>query len=287
MRERLIQRKGIVERAFANRKKEYREIFNKPIDYNILYKHISDYSNSRRYEDAILWQDFIVENFLKDSEELFNQGIRRSYRKNNIFVKHHVSNNNDETREDVQCRILFEENRNQETIIGELIDYQTPLRATIQDLNFLNVPLDQRNNQGLGKIDLLSILDNTLNIIEYKIPNSNEPLLRAVLEVMTYYYQVIKNLEGNDIVYVLAANTKKILNDNMTMSIVVPKIAYENAHPYSFELIENNKIKCYTFNNNKDYKSIIQLSLEEINIYKELAIEKYLQVPDDAKLKLI
>lgn len=57
--------------------------------------------------------------------------------------------------------------------IGQVIDYQIPLKSSTSD-------------KGIGKIDLLSKNDNTLYLLELKKPDSTETMLRCVLEGYTY-----------------------------------------------------------------------------------------------------
>ena len=65
--------------------------------------------------------------------------------------------------------------------IGEIIDYETPIKDP-----------GGKNNKGVGKVDLLAYNDNDkyLSLIEFKYKNNQEPLLRAILEICTYYYQI-------------------------------------------------------------------------------------------------
>ena len=60
--------------------------------------------------------------------------------------------------------------------VGTCIDYQTPIRNT-------------RKDKGYNGIDLISYDEksDTLFFLEAKGPNSREPLLRAALEVFTYW----------------------------------------------------------------------------------------------------
>ena len=72
---------------------------------------------------------------------------------------------------------LFDFSQNQGKvfdIIGKIIDYQTPLK---------NIRADKA-----GKIDLLAYNEEekTLRILELKKPNSEETMLRCVLEAYTY-----------------------------------------------------------------------------------------------------
>jgi len=64
--------------------------------------------------------------------------------------------------------------------LGNIIDYQIPLKKTSQD-------------EGVGKIDLVAYerKDNAVYLIEYKSHNNySDTLLRAVLEIATYYQQL-------------------------------------------------------------------------------------------------
>ena len=69
--------------------------------------------------------------------------------------------------------------------IGKIIDYQTPLKNT-------------SDNKGLGKIDLLSWDGEVLRILELKKPDSEETMLRCVLEGFTYSQIVNKEKLAED-----------------------------------------------------------------------------------------
>jgi hypothetical protein len=62
--------------------------------------------------------------------------------------------------------------------IGEIIDYQTPLKS--------------KRGDAAGKIDLLSYDGRVLRILELKKPDSEETMLRCVLEGYTY----MKTVDG-------------------------------------------------------------------------------------------
>ena len=91
---------------------------------------------------------------------------------------------NDSNREEEKIAMkLFELSQNQGKvfdIIGKIIDYQTPLK---------NVQTDKA-----GKIDLLAYNESqkTLRILELKKPDSEETMLRCVLEAYTYLKVVDK-----------------------------------------------------------------------------------------------
>ena len=60
--------------------------------------------------------------------------------------------------------------------IGKVIDYQVPLK---------NV-----RNDSVGKIDMISTIDNTVYLLELKRKSNPENLLRCALEIYTYYKTV-------------------------------------------------------------------------------------------------
>jgi len=122
----------------------------------------------------------IIAKWLLDNIELFND-IKMISRENSYKVDSHDGKNkdNDSNREEeIIAMKLFDSSQNQGKvfdIIGKIIDYQTPLK---------NVRGDKA-----GKIDLLAYNENeeekTLRILELKKPDSEETMLRCVLEAYT------------------------------------------------------------------------------------------------------
>ena len=64
--------------------------------------------------------------------------------------------------------------------IGKIVDYQIPLKNSNADI-------------GLGKIDLISVLNEHIYLIELKIKGNKETLLRCILEIATYYQVLSKS----------------------------------------------------------------------------------------------
>ena len=127
----------------------------------------------------------IIAGWLLDNIELFDD-IEMISRKSNYKVKTHdgVIKNEGSKREEERIAIkLFELSQNQGKvfdIIGKIIDYQTPLK---------NIRVDKA-----GKIDLLAYNEEEkiLRILELKKPDSEETMLRCVLEAYTYLKVVDK-----------------------------------------------------------------------------------------------
>lgn len=64
-------------------------------------------------------------------------------------------------------------------LIGEIVDYQVPLKHTRGAVC-----------AGMGKVDMLSVDGDTAWLLELKVPESTEPPLRAIMEVYTYWRQL-------------------------------------------------------------------------------------------------
>lgn len=83
--------------------------------------------------------------------------------------------------------------------IGEIIDYQIPIKGKITD--------------SAGKVDLLAYNDKNkiLTLIELKREDSKETMLRSILEISTYYAQINKNQLKNDFGYPSETNIQKAI----------------------------------------------------------------------------
>jgi hypothetical protein len=143
-------------------------------------KYIGETSDEEGYYTEI------IAGWLLDNIELFNN-IKMISRKSNYKVKTHdgiIKNEGSKREEEKIAMKLFELSQNQGKvfdIIGKIVDYQTPLK---------NVQKDKA-----GKIDLLAYNEEekTLRILELKKPDSEETMLRCVLEAYTYLKVVDKD----------------------------------------------------------------------------------------------
>lgn len=127
----------------------------------------------------------IIAEWLLNNIKLFDE-IKPITREKNYKVKTHdgkIKNEKSNHEEEIIAMKLFELSQNQGKvfdIIGKIIDYQTPLK---------NIRADKA-----GKIDLLAYNEEEkiLRILELKRPNSDETMLRCVLEAYTYLKVVDK-----------------------------------------------------------------------------------------------
>ena len=141
----------------------------------------------------------IIAEWLLNNIKLFDE-IKPITREKNYKVKTHdgkIKNEKSNREEEIIAMKLFELSQNQGKvfdIIGKIIDYQTPLK---------NIRADKA-----GKIDLLAYNEEEkiLRILELKKPDSEETMLRCVLEAYTYLKVVDKDKLLKD--FGLQKNTK-------------------------------------------------------------------------------
>ena len=118
----------------------------------------------------------VVAEFLCKHIEEYKNGIDCISRKSPYRVEGHdgVYNADSNREEEIIAMELFNQSRNLRPFdyIGEIIDYQTPLKSELADK--------------AGKMDLLSFDGEILRILELKRFDSTETMLRCVLEGFTY-----------------------------------------------------------------------------------------------------
>ncbi len=122
----------------------------------------------------------VVAEFVCDNIERFKQDIPMITRKASYKTASHIGKVPTSNREEETIAIkMFNQSDKEGSIypfIGKIIDYQTPLKSTKEDV--------------AGKVDLLAYDGHTLHILELKKPDSTETMLRCVLEGYTYLQTV-------------------------------------------------------------------------------------------------
>ena len=114
----------------------------------------------------------VIAEFLCDNIYEYINGIKTISREDYSVETHDgiIKNKNTNRKEEKTALEMFNKKYD---LIGKIIDYQTPLKATSED-------------KETGKIDLLSFDGETLRILELKKKTSKETMLRCVLEGFTY-----------------------------------------------------------------------------------------------------
>lgn len=88
---------------------------------------------------------------------------------------------NGSKRERDICKSLL---RKHSEVVGTFIDYE--------------LPLDESKDSAFGKIDLVSATDDTLFLFEVKGPFSNEPPIRAFMEIFTFWRELVDDPDTDE-----------------------------------------------------------------------------------------
>ncbi len=131
----------------------------------------------KSYEEACAQ---ILKEHFTELEDNFNNCSKNNCRENNFCQDGHdgcanIKSNEEKFTEKRMCYALYNAyNKEPFGVLGKIIDYEVPLKKDLRDKK--------------GKIDLLGYDESSgsLNIIEVKQPNSNESILKAILEVFVY-----------------------------------------------------------------------------------------------------
>ncbi len=159
------------------REQIYSRLYALSVNMSLLYKddcinYIGKTSDTKEYYTEVIAKWLLEHIDLLDQIELITR--KSSYR-----VEGHdgVPDNPNSNREEELIAMAIKR-QGALPFVGKIIDYQTPLK---------NVRKDKA-----GKIDLLAYDGTTLRILELKEPDSDETMLRCVLEVYTYLKTVDK-----------------------------------------------------------------------------------------------
>lgn len=124
----------------------------------------------------------VVARYLCERVNAFALGIPHITRKSSYKTPSHLGqySENSNRKEEVTAIKIYLQSKGSGSLdyVGRIIDYQTPLKSTREDV--------------AGKIDLLSYDGNTLRLLELKKSDSTETMLRCVLEGFTYLCTVDK-----------------------------------------------------------------------------------------------
>lgn len=198
---------------------------------NFYKKEFVNYSGET--SDTKEYYTEIIAEWLLDNFYLFDT-IKMISRESSYKVKTHdgkIKAENSNREEEKIAMELFDYSQNKGVtfdIIGKIIDYQTPLK---------NVQKDD-----VGKIDLLAYNKDTktLRILELKKPDSDETMLRCVLEAYTYLKivdrdKLLKDFELSEdtilktcpFVFVDGAQYKEIQEDRKYLKELMKKLDVE------------------------------------------------------------
>lgn len=146
-------------------------------DKKTFYKH--PFINYRgRTEDTDEYFTEVIAEFLCNRIAEYTDGIETITRKESYKTESHdgvIKDTNSGREEEIIAMKMYNK---QYDFVGKMIDYQTPLKNKRED--------------DAGKIDLLAYDGKIARILELKKPDSEETMLRCVLEGYTYRKTVDK-----------------------------------------------------------------------------------------------
>ena len=182
--------------------------------------------------------EHILEKELSCEKEL--KGIDEIVRVKNYKVNHSKSHLDETNRIEEHIVMQFYSDNGKvhiKRIFGKILDYQVPMKNSNED-------------KGIKAIDFINLKNNILYLSEIKAPNSKESLLKAILEIQTYYQIVCKSKLKKDF----------HINDNALLkkSIVI----YSNTKAYK------------QFQNNIYIKELIDLFEIEVIVLENKGVRR-------------
>ena len=163
-------------------------IMSKPLEKNEIVERMQKHLESGKFiyaQDQIavpLYFDTCYEYLMAnciDATERKIKGIEKVERKQKYKIRRKPKVSTDRTNRGEEWFVLdmFYQNTDKNNVFGELQGYQVPIKG-------------KRDDKGVGKIDFISVIDGFLYLHELKADYSRESILKAILEVQTYYQQI-------------------------------------------------------------------------------------------------
>ncbi len=144
------------------------------LEANIFYKQ--GFINYRgKTSDTNEYYTEVIAEYLCNNINAYLNSIPEITRETSYKTESHdgiFSENSNRVEEIIAMKMYNQSKVYDYDLVGKMIDYQTPLK---------NKRFDEA-----GKIDLLSYDGKTVRVLELKKPDSNETMLRCVLEGYTY-----------------------------------------------------------------------------------------------------
>lgn len=259
---------------------------------------VNDYKKLKNWKEIYQWKritsrgnsEIISEWLLRDFEKIkFDKfGLRENNFKINVHEGYcELQTEITQFTEKRFCRALFNKyNKIEHPLLGKILDYEVPLTAPKQEKT-------KKVNQ--GDFDLVSKRNGSILVFEVKKAQSNESLLKAILQIFTYVTRLADSNLINKFLEDYIPNEKKIIPCILTFDNAASgkQISEIGKYPELQSLIakinsnlEDNKIGNLEFyiveEPNEDYTSLlnidpntIQKKSGKIVLEREVKIIKY------------
>lgn len=188
----------------------------------------------------------VIAEFLCDNINDYIDGIDCITRKSSYKTEGHdgIFNSASNREEEKIAMQIFTQSREYGpfSLIGEIIDYQTPLKSSASD--------------EAGKIDLLSFNGKIMRILELKKPNSKETMLRCVLQGYTY----LKTVDNKKLVTDFGYKSDEVILKASPLVFYEGKQHKEMIHfrPYLRKLMTMLDSKPYYIKGNQKYIVVVE-----------------------------
>lgn len=188
----------------------------------------------------------VIAEFLCDNINDYIDGIDCITRKSSYKTEGHdgIFNSASNREEEKIAMQIFTQSREYGpfSLIGEIIDYQTPLKSSASD--------------EAGKIDLLSFNGKIMRILELKKPNSKETMLRCVLQGYTY----LKTVDNKKLVTDFGYKSDEVILKASPLVFYGGKQHKEMIHfrPYLRKLMTMLDSKPYYIKGNQKYVVVVE-----------------------------
>ena len=199
----------------------------KEIDISQLYNLDAVNYLSAVKEDTELCNEVVAEWVLKNIKKI--KKIKMFISNKSYFVSSHngILTSNERLNPSNREEEILAKNMHRRYYepIGEIIDYQIPLKDYLKE----------NKDSHLGKIDLLSVNENTkkIHIIELKKFGSKETMLRCILEGLTYYYNLNKSKLKEDYAWKFRKEIKEGLREDISdYDFVVTPLVFKESQAF-------------------------------------------------------
>lgn len=148
---------------------------NKP---RLIYKW--DALNCKTYYNEVL--KLLLENIESIKK------IEKTKRRSEFYIdRFSTSSKKIKRKEERFCMALYFTSDKGEYPFGRVINYQVPLKPRKNEYG------TKKDQEGMGKIDIVSLRGDSLYLIEAKRASTKDSLLKTILEIYTYFKQAVQN----------------------------------------------------------------------------------------------
>lgn len=148
-------------------------------------KHEGYISAIKKTKENVFYSDVIAEYLIKHIDLFNNENIPEIKRDKPYRERNKIT--------DEERRLVYRKKQGEEWVAKSLLGYEYEKIGTIKYFQYPIYNTQKKN--GVGDIDLIAFDEKSklLSLIEIKREYNKESILKAILEITTYFFQVDKN----------------------------------------------------------------------------------------------